>query len=135
MFDLQREIDAWSKKAYDGPCRGRAASLDEWKDHVHCEIERLVAEGRTPEEAFRLATTRLGEAAPVGCRRRSGVASNRARIALAIVWASVIIATALLLTTDGRRETSSYLLLFALIPAWWSSDLVLSRHLRAAGDH
>lgn len=135
LFDLEREIDAWSEKAYGSPCRDKAATLDELKDHLHCEIERLETEGRTREEAFWIATAKLGESTRSASGSRDGRALNRGRIAHAIIWAAVMIATAIVLAKSDARESSTYLLIVVLIPAWYMSDLLLSRFLRASGDH
>jgi hypothetical protein len=135
VFDLEREVDAWSKKAYGGPCGGKAATLDELKDHIHCEVERLEAEGRTPEEAFRIATTKLGESAPRTNRICGGRALDRVRIGNSILWAAVMIATAIVLAGSGAQKNSkTFLLLVILVPAWCMSDQLLSRRLRTSGD-
>lgn len=128
MFDLKREVDAWSEKAYAGPCRGKAATLDELKDHLHCEIERLEAAGKTREEAFRIATEKLGESTRVASGSRNGRSRNPGKLVNALIWAAVMIATSIVLVKSGARDSGSYLLIFVLIPAWYVSDLLLGRY-------
>src|SRR5258705_12605577 len=134
MFDLKREVDAWSKKSYAGPCRDKAATLDELKDHVYCEIERLEAGGATREEAFRMATTELDGSAEKAGEKRGCRTRSAGRKANAIVWASVMIASSLLLVASGDHKVSSYLLLSGFMPAYMASDRILARNLPTAGN-
>jgi hypothetical protein len=62
MFDLESEMHAWCQSVL---ARGwnRAAGLDELKDHLYCEIERLSAEGLSEEQAFLTAIERMGNVA------------------------------------------------------------------------
>jgi hypothetical protein len=128
MFDLKREVERWSAKAYAGPCRGKAAaSIAELEDHLYCEIERLEDEGRTEEEAFYAATAKL-DAAGIGAAPREQCALRRGQIANGIVWAALTIATALLLP----KESFMTLLTVIVLPGWLASDLIVaSVHRRA----
>ena len=130
MFDLEREVDAWTTKAFAGSCRARAATRAELQDHLHCEIERLAGEGKSPEEAFRIATAKLeGTAALVATGGRNP-ALGRARIAHAILWAALFLASALVLSKSAAADRFSVLLIVVLIPAWFASDQLLARVLR-----
>lgn len=59
MHDLNEAIDAWCRRVHP---KGRRAEerVAELADHLHCEIEALLAGGFGPAEAFQLATERLG---------------------------------------------------------------------------
>lgn len=59
MFQLEREIDAWCQSIYESGCR-RKAGIEELKDHLYCEIERLMSEGLSEKQAFVQATERMG---------------------------------------------------------------------------
>ena len=59
MFDLEYEVDAWSKDFAGGAC-GRNDRVEELKDHLFCEIEENIKEGLGEESAFLAATRRFG---------------------------------------------------------------------------
>jgi hypothetical protein len=139
MFDLKREVEAWSKKAYAGPCRDRAASVAELQDHLYCEVERLEKEGLSREAAFRDATTRLGATVAGGALYDRARALKRGRMANSAVWAALMIATSLVLTRitphgSAARDSAAYMLLGILMPMWFASDLLLVRFQRRRSD-
>ena len=59
MFNLEQEIDNWCESIFK---KGSSTHLllDELKDHLHCEIERLKKEGLSSEDAFAKATSKMG---------------------------------------------------------------------------
>ncbi len=59
MFDLDTAIHQWSRDVCKGLRWNRTRRL-EFEDHLHCEIERLVASGESLPEAFELAKARFG---------------------------------------------------------------------------
>lgn len=59
MFDLDKEIHALCRSIYSNDWK-RASSIDELKDHLYCEVERLSDEGLSEEQAFLTATERMG---------------------------------------------------------------------------
>ena len=61
MFDLEKEVAAWSAGVDAGRCR-QAASVAELSDHLYCEIERAREDGLSDEQAFRAAVAKLGRA-------------------------------------------------------------------------
>lgn len=134
MFDLQREVEAWTEKAYAGPCHAKAATLAEFQDHLYCEVERLEAEGQSREEAFRMATATLGASAGETIGFREDRALRQGRIANAILWAALIVATALVLSNSAVGDSAAFLLTVVCVPLWFASDLLLTRFLRPAGD-
>ncbi len=53
---------------------------------------------------------------------------SRFQMGNAIIWAAVMIATALVMAgSDVDDKTASYLLLLVLIPAWLVSDMMIKR--------
>ncbi len=151
MFDLEREVSAWSASVYAARCeRGARAAADELADHLHCEIERFRAEGLGDAEAFAAAVGKLGAAPALAAEsarerpwyRRVGASLARAErgvppgeprrllVAHALVWAAVLIAIALVLRDGGSKAATSYTLLFVLLPSWWGSEQILRRALR-----
>ena len=60
MFDLENAVDRFCEDI--GSFKGRDDGLkEELKDHLYCEIEALQKEGLTDQQAFKLATKKLGE--------------------------------------------------------------------------
>jgi hypothetical protein len=128
MFDLDWEVDAWTAKAF-GTCRSRAATRAELKDHLLCAIERLEEAGLPREEAFRRATAALEGTAD----SLSGAehALRRGRLAHSILWAALILATALLFARSDDRDGFTTLLLLVLVPIWFAADRLVLRLLGA----
>ncbi len=128
MFDLDREVGTWVRRAYAGRCRERAASAAELEDHLRCEIERLEGEGLQREEAFRRAAAKLEGAVggPEAGRRRG---ARLMMIAHGIVWAALILALAVDYHRRGDANGFSLLLITLLVPLWYASNLVVRRAL------
>lgn len=149
MFDLEREVAAWSEAVHAESC-GNAAHAAELSDHLHCEIERARAEGMSDEQAFRTAVSRLGarrelsaEEAKnrsllgVGCAaaaRYDGSYAARDRRGLflghALLWAALILATSLLLSKSSTPDSLSWLIIGVMVPIWWASQELLRWALR-----
>lgn len=153
MFDLEREVAAWSAAVHRERCQP-AASVAELSDHLYCAIDRARAEGLSDEEAFRAATARLGTAPELtaeyaknrsalgtACQisaKLDGPVSSSDRgllVAHALVWAVVIIVSSLVLKRTTSPEISGWLLIGVFIPLWLSSDLILRATLRKRTDH
>ena len=79
MFDLDKEVHRWC-------CRmcphliNRRSHVAELEDHIHCAISVLLAEKMSPEEAFRTATSQLGERQSLRAEYRK----NRSRVLTAV---------------------------------------------------
>lgn len=131
MFDLDREIAAWCRSAAAKRCRPTART-DELKDHFHCEVERLQGEGKTAEEAFRETVAQLEANDTLGLLTpKHTKGEERMRKVHAVIWAVLMIATALVLTkADVDKDVSSYLLIVIFIPLWYVADQLLARALR-----
>lgn len=153
MFDLEREVAAWSAAVHSERCQP-AASVAELSDHLYCAIDRARAEGLSDEEAFRAATARLGatpELTAEYAKNRSalgttcqlaakldGPVSRSDRgllVAHAVVWATVVIASALVLKRTTSPEISAWLLIGVFIPLWLASDRILRAALRKRLAH
>jgi hypothetical protein len=61
MFDLNKAIEEWCQSIHANAWNSEA-NIDELKDHLHCEIERLTRDGLSDEQAFHRATERIGNA-------------------------------------------------------------------------
>lgn len=71
MFDLDREVDLWSRDFAGNTC-GREDRVEELKDHLYCEIESNVEEGLSEESAFLAATRRFGISEDLKAEFRKG---------------------------------------------------------------
>ena len=149
MFELDREVTAWSEAVHADRCRN-AASTAELSDHLYCEIDRAHAEGLSDEQAFATAVARLGPASKLaaehvknrsllgaGCavaaRFEHGESSAHQRwllVAHAVVWATAVIATSLVMKSAGSGA-AEWVLLLILIPSWLGSEQILRRALRS----
>ncbi|MEA2572400.1 MAG: hypothetical protein QOI24_4401 [Acidobacteriota bacterium] len=142
MFDLNREVAAWSAAVYAERC-GAAASVAELSDHLYCEIDLGRAAGLSDEEAFRTAVARLGTASELSAenaKNRSALGavcavaakledpvSRRHRglmIAHALLWATLMIALSVILK---KTELVAWTMLVILVPMWWASERLLRR--------
>lgn len=152
MFDLDREVTAWSTSVHAERCRP-VAEVAELTDHLYCEIERGRAEGLSDEEAFHAAIARLGSASMLTAeeaKNRSalgtacqvaakldgaGVRREHRGVLLghALIWASLILATSLLLSKTAVRDVFSLLLVVVFVPLWWASEQLLRTALRRQG--
>jgi len=72
MFDLNREVDSWSREFAGTKC-GRNDRVEELKDHLFCEIEKNIEEGLNPESAFLAATRRFGISEELKAEFQKGV--------------------------------------------------------------
>ncbi len=71
MFDLENEVDRWSRE-FAGTACGRTDRVEELKDHILCEIEKNVKEGLSEESAFLAATRRFGISEDLKAEFRKG---------------------------------------------------------------
>ena len=130
MFDLDREIHAWSTRERARRC-GRTPAVAEMEDHLHCEIDRLrKEEGLRVEEAFAAATAGLARSIDLGGDRR---AARGPLLAHAFIWAALILASAIVLHDREGGTTHGLLLTLVLVPLWFASDQLLRRVMRLRG--
>lgn len=149
MFDLAKEVEAWSRAVYANRC-GQDASVAELSDHLYSEIERARAEGMSDQQAFAAAVAKLGPQPELqaelaknlsllatGCavagryeRLESSGRHRQHLIAHSIVWAALILASSLLLSKTAVPDLLSLLLIGIMLPSWWASQLVLLWALR-----
>jgi len=149
MFDLEREVTAWSEGIHAGRCRS-AAGIAELKDHLYCEIERARGEGLSEEETFAAAVAKLGRAGELAAEhaknrtalgaacavaeRLDGAGPKHRGLLLAhgIVWAAITISSALL-AKKSSAASSEFLwqMLLVLLPGWIATEQILRRALRA----
>lgn len=149
MFDLDREIATWSAAVHAERCQP-ADSVAELSDHLYCEIDRARATGLSEEEAFHAAIARLGstpELSAEHAKNRSALGSacrvaarldgpgfnsehRRLLLSHAMIWAALIIASALVLKKSTSTELSAWLLTGMFVPLWLASDRILRAALR-----
>jgi hypothetical protein len=149
VFDLDREANAWIESVHSGRCRN-AASAAELRDHLDCEIDRARAGGLSDEQAFAAAVARLGPAdtlatelgkdrsllaagCAVAARLEGRDASDRFKgplLAHALLWAGVVVATALLSPRSEGTKPIEFLILGILVPCWLASEQILRSVLR-----
>lgn len=140
MFDINNAIDQWCDDI--GSNDGEGAELrEELKDHLYCEIEILQKEGLTDQQAFNLATKKLGKPNELlseyktnrklfskmcssnepslneYSQQRSNVMtykqSAKRLIGQAIIWAAAVLSSALILGESEQYFT--YLLLLTIL--------------------
>ncbi|HTQ81171.1 MAG TPA: hypothetical protein VMM92_14325 [Thermoanaerobaculia bacterium] len=148
MFDLEKEVAAWSEAVHAGRC-GHAGEVAELSDHLYCEIDRARATGLSDEQAFAAAVAKLGsrpELAAEHAKNRSllqaGCAAllngerslargeRRLLIAHGLLWAALMLVYSLVSVKLEVPRTSGWLLSCVLIPGWFASELLLRRALR-----
>jgi hypothetical protein len=149
MVDLEKEVRQWSEAALAGRCADGAAAA-ELADHLWCEIERARSRGASDEQAFASATSSLGsrrELAAEFARNRtfagrgcaiaaklddSKPGERKYLIAHAILWATVMLAAAVLMKAGGASSSSAFqwTILLVLIPGWIGSERILRRAMR-----
>ena len=130
MFDLDREVHAWCRSIHT-TWFNRDARVEELKDHLYCEIERLRAEGLSDEQAFLYATERLGSVDELLTEHaknrhwlvgwRDSMSLKKAAsliIAISLLFAAAIILSSYLLN-DTQYEQHSQTVVYLLIALWW----------------
>ena len=153
MFELEKEVGAWSRSVHADGC-GRAASLAELSDHLYCEIDRARAEGLSDEQAFAAAVKKLGQGRELAAehaknrsllgsvcawaarfeRAGSSGAGGGLLVAHAFIWAALIVASSMFMSRSLPATTSGWLLCCVILPLWWASEQILRRALRSRQD-
>jgi hypothetical protein len=155
MFELKKAVESWSRAVIASSCRD-AERMAEMADHLYCEIERARIQGMSDEQAFAAAVARVGSAGTLAnehAKNRSVLAVSCATLASfergaggsehrgfllvhAFLWASLMVATALVLHKASTPAALSFLLVVVLIPLHWASEQLLRRalqHRRSGG--
>jgi hypothetical protein len=146
MSHLDQEIDAWCRRVAEGQC-GTEQKVEELRDHLISDIERLMAEGSSEEDAFHAATSRMGSVRELSSEYRknnsllatlahagTGTATNEGdtgmsagklamiMIVQSLVWAAVMLASAWALKgTDFHQEVSTF-----LMAGWFASTMLMT---------
>lgn len=151
MSELDHKVDAWCEQIHVDRCWYRSKdSVAELKDHLYSEIERLQAEqGMDDEAAFAAATARLGDMRDLErefSKNRGWLGRLSRNLAMsecgiskkertmrrvnALIWAALILASAIVLNTADASDAYSFLLIAIFIPLWFASDQVVRRAMR-----
>jgi hypothetical protein len=64
MFDLERAISEWRRQMLAAGIK-KPMTLDELESHLREDIHAFVSAGKSADEAFRLAVSRLGGPGPL----------------------------------------------------------------------
>lgn len=81
MFDIDSAMRRYSRAVSTRWFR-RGVQIDELEDHLHCEIEQLVADGLSLEAAFLEAISRLGAADAL----RQEFRKNKSCLSMLVAW-------------------------------------------------
>jgi hypothetical protein len=103
MFDLEASIRAWRREAAS-KLAGSRASVAELEDHLREDFAVLVKAGHSGEEAWKLATSKLGDAATPGREfAKIDSLSRLDRVVLASMTGAIVLAAALLMAFLALR--------------------------------
>jgi hypothetical protein len=118
MFDLDAAISDWRRRAVSGG-HGDRVTLTELEDHLREEFAALVRQGRGEEEAWRLASAKLGdpavlarEFAKINRLRRTDRAAIGALLALAA--AAIACVLVFIITSDAGLRAKPLLAVHVL---------------------
>lgn len=120
MFDVERAARDWIRSKQAAGCKGDM-SRDELVDHLLCEVERLTDEGITEEAAFEKAKAGLAGVNAPNPKQKKAVVAN------ALIWAALMLSSALVLRGSTEDGAANYLLITVFVPLWWASDLMVKR--------
>lgn len=138
MFDLDKAVQQWTELVFSADSV-KNRNIDELKDHLYCEIEKHVNDGKNQSDAFKYAISNIGESdiltteykknrtfinklcafeyGTIGQHGQSGekLMINRKQLQIqnAILWAAAILASALLLRGIPQ---GSEVIFFVLVP-------------------
>ncbi len=147
MFNLNQSVDNWCKTIGKNRCRQKG-NIDELKDHLYCEIEALVSDEINEEQAFYLAIEQVGDIEALrgeyqknrtvfeklnsnqqaemfdeiiaGSEKMTTKFLKKLVIGNAVLWATAMLATAIVLR--GSEEGQTVLIL--LIGLWVASSFL-----------
>jgi hypothetical protein len=152
MFDLDREVVAWSRAVHSGQCSAQAAA--ELTDHLYCEIEKGRASGLPDQEAFAAAVAKVGARPDLkneSAKNRSWWQSacawaaradqplprggQYAVILHALVWGRLMVVASALARRAAEPDSVRGMVLALSVAAWILSERVLRHVLRARAGH
>ncbi len=91
-FNLEAEVKRWSERF--------SANPEEMADHLHCQVDGLMADGLDPATAFIRATEMLGEPAALRAELEKATAARFSKAQL-IRFCAAYLSLTLLLATVG----------------------------------
>ncbi len=127
-------IDQWCKQHFSSGCAGVTTDrMDELKDHLMCVAEAQVEQGMTESDAFEYAVQQFGEPAEVKnllladssafrrwlARVHCGRSQEPSGSSQKVVWMSLVIAGALLVSAWLMQDSRSYAFLSTTLIAVW----------------
>lgn len=108
MFDLEKAVKSWRESL----CRAmpeRSDAVDELESHLRDQTDQLISAGHSPEQAWEIALSRLGETSKLA--EQFGVAASgvwlpaRLSIGFLIIFALLLSAVLLARLSQGRMDT------------------------------
>jgi hypothetical protein len=131
MFDLERVITKWRKQMASGGVSNPVV-LDELESHLREEIERQMRAGASAEQAFQVATQKIGAANALKNEFRKAVFASvleKLMIAIAVLFAAfgIFLTTATMILCYGtlvERLAGFGALAFILLTIFGSRHLV-----------
>ncbi|MEM7017534.1 MAG: permease prefix domain 1-containing protein [Pseudomonadota bacterium] len=150
-FQRDQAVDTWCQDLIGHQCQS-APNIDELKDHLHCEIDRLVSTGLSEQRAFLTATRELGEpdalvqeytknrrwrtiicAKPAALNhttdnRHQPVSQKKEAILMivhSLIWATMMIGSSLILVGTEQAAT-----MMQLIFAGWFVSFMLTQNMQ-----
>jgi hypothetical protein len=81
-FDLNEAIRCWQQNLSDSPAF-KADNLEELASHLRASVQKLKAAGHSEEEAFQIATQRIGE--------RGALEREFAKVTPSVTWSSQVL--------------------------------------------
>lgn len=152
MFEINKAVDDWCNKVVAHNIWD-ANKIDELKDHVYCIIEEDMKSGTSEQEAFEKATSAMGYSETKSPEKPSPQPDTTGRVRLvqgicrvltkiegspgadsplviahAIIWASVMLAMAIVV--KDKDVNDSVLLILTL--GWFASFMALDGMKRSA---
>jgi hypothetical protein len=146
MFQLKTEIDNWCKAAGANLTRDTVAEL---RDHLVSDIEALLAQGLSDQDAFSIATKRIGSpeqltaefsmtCGAVRSSRREPMSPKKMSVILiaqSLVWGVLMIVVAAKLRGTGIGTQVTGFLFLGWLMSWMISLTALNYRKAAACEY
>lgn len=134
MFNLNQAIQQWCELVLSNDSI-KSKNIDELIDHLHCEVEQFIKNGKSEEQAFKAAIEKMGEIDMLAgeyeknrsflqklCAFEYGTVGQNTNqnktksniLSQSILWASAMIASALIITNEKEAFSVIFLVLLPL---------------------
>ena len=134
MFNLNQAIQQWCELELSNDSI-KSKNIDELIDHLYCEVEQFIKNGKSEEQAFKAAIEKMGEIDMLAgeyeknrsflqklCAFEYGTVGQNTNpnktkssiLSQSILWASAMIASALIITHEKEAFSVIFLVLLLL---------------------